>query len=385
MATGAGDQYWEQQMLPSVLKHDLLRRYLPRFAGKTGSRGADVVYLDGYAGRGRYADGSRASAEQILQVAENQRALGINYDLFFYEPSSDSYPVLKAVVDEYVARGVHAEAEKSEVIGALDRVVEASQGKPLFLFFDPCGLGIPFSVLVKTLTGPRAATWPPTEILLNFSLEAVRRIAGHVTSPKPNEQTMARLDVALGGSWWRSIVRDGVTEQAVNEIVDGFMQRLARDVGMRLFAIPVRRSPTQKPIYHLVFGTRKSLGLWHFADDTARATDKWWDALAAQEKAKYDAIGQDSLFGNSPVRAGPSLAGVEAQARPRIAENIARLVALHGRCRVGDYPAEVFGEYLGRVREPIVRAAIKELHASGRTPSNGIGSPITSLVVSPPH
>ena len=228
MATGAGDQYWEQQMLPSVLKHDLLRRYLPRFAGKTGARGEDVVYLDGYAGRGRYSDGSPASAEQILQVAENQRTLGINYDLFFYEPSSDSYPVLKKVVDEYVARGVHAEAQKSEVIGALDRVVEASEGKPLFLFFDPCGLGVPFLVLVKTLTGPRAATWPPTEVLLNFSLEAVRRIAGHVMSPTANEQTMARLDEALGGPWWRDIVRDGVTDQAVDEIVRGFMQRLGR-------------------------------------------------------------------------------------------------------------------------------------------------------------
>jgi hypothetical protein len=46
MATGAGDRYWENRGLPSVLKHDL-----PVFAAKTGSRSAGVVYLDGYAGR----------------------------------------------------------------------------------------------------------------------------------------------------------------------------------------------------------------------------------------------------------------------------------------------------------------------------------------------
>ena len=91
MATGAGDQYWEQQMLPSAFKHDLLSRYLPRFAGKTGSRAEGVVYLDGYAGRGLYADGSPASAEQILQIAENQGARGINYRLFFCERNCDSY------------------------------------------------------------------------------------------------------------------------------------------------------------------------------------------------------------------------------------------------------------------------------------------------------
>ena len=58
MATGAGDLYWERQGLPRVFKHDLLGRHLPKFGGKTGSKSARVVYLDGYAGRGRYDDGT---------------------------------------------------------------------------------------------------------------------------------------------------------------------------------------------------------------------------------------------------------------------------------------------------------------------------------------
>ena len=106
MATGAGGQFWEQQRLPGVFKHDLLRRYLPRFAGKTGSRAPGVVYLDGYAGRGRYQDGSPASAERILQIAEQQGARGLNYRLFFYEPDPESLVALDGVVGEYVARGV---------------------------------------------------------------------------------------------------------------------------------------------------------------------------------------------------------------------------------------------------------------------------------------
>ena len=78
MPTGAGDQYWGQPGLPSVFKHDLLRRYLPRFAGKTGSVAKGVVYLDGYAGRGRYQDGTPASAERILQIAEKQGVMGVD-------------------------------------------------------------------------------------------------------------------------------------------------------------------------------------------------------------------------------------------------------------------------------------------------------------------
>lgn len=36
---------------------------------------------------------------------------------------------------------------------------------------------------------------------------------------------MARLDDAIGGEWWRDLVRNGVTDQAVGAIVRGFMER----------------------------------------------------------------------------------------------------------------------------------------------------------------
>ncbi|MGO9159962.1 MAG: three-Cys-motif partner protein TcmP [Streptosporangiaceae bacterium] len=384
MSAGARDQYWEQQRLPSVFKHDLLRRYLPVFAGKTGSRAPGVVYLDGFAGRGRYQDHTPASAEHILQIAEQQRTNGINYQLFFYERDPESFAALKPVVDEYAARGVQARADNCEVIAGLDQVVTAAQGMPLFLFLDPCGLGLPFSALATTLSGPRSAKWPPTEVLLNFSLEAVRRISGHVASSTPTEKSMKRLDEALGGDWWRDLVRQGVSDQAVDQIVKGFMERLGRAVGMQFLAVPVRRAPRQKPVYHLVFGTRKTLGIWHFADDVARATETWWNTLDAQEVATQEKNDQQPLF-LATTYMRPDLAEVETEARPVIAENIAGLVAERGPCRMGDHPVEVFGEYLGRVRETVVRAAIKDLHESGRTPSDGKGKRPADLEVSPPR
>ncbi len=382
MATGAGDQYWEQQRLPSVFKHDLLRRYLPVFTGKTGSRAGGVVYLDGYAGRGRYEDGTPASAELILQVAENQSKLGIGYQLFFYESDADSYNILRGVVGEYLARGIDAKAERADVIGGLDGVITAASRLPLFLFLDPCGLGISFGVLARTLSGPRSAVWPPTEILLNFSMDAVRRISGHVRSLTPNERIMARLDEALGGGWWRDHVRSGVTDDAMSAVVEGFRERLGQATQMKVLTIPVLREPGQRPVYYLVFGTRNPLGIWHFADSAARATQAWWAGLTVREDAKMTASGQDPLFDELIIR-GPKLEDVEAQAVAEIAENIASLASANGRFRVGDYPAEVFGLYLGRVRESVVRAAIKQLHASGRTASNGVGGRVANLVVSP--
>ncbi len=385
MATGAGDRYWDKQSLPSALKHELLQRYLPIFAGKTGSKSNGVVYLDGYAGRGRYDDGQPGSAELILKIAEDQGSRGISYRLFFHETDSKSYAALKPVVDEYRARGVPAEASPDEAISGLSKVLAAAQGLPLFLFLDPCGLGIPFSDLTKVLSGPRSGRWPPTEVLLNFSLEAVRRIAGHVHSSTPNEKTMQRLDAALGGDWWRDIIRERrVTDDAVREIVQEFMNRLGEATQMQVCAIPVTRAPLHKPVYHLVLGTRSSIGVWYFGDCAARAEQKWWETREAQEAARDEAAGIDALFEISGL-SHPDIEKVEAEALPVIAENIARLAEQYGRFKVGDYPGEVFGRYLGVVRETVVRAAIKRLHADGRTPSDGKGSPITGLVVTRPQ
>lgn len=385
MATGADDRYWERQGLPSVFKHDLLRRYLPQFGGKTGSRAPGVVYLDGYAGRGRYENGTAGSAEQIMRVAEQQRAAGITYRLFFYESDRKSYDALKPVVDEYVARGVCAEASHDDVITGLPGVIAAATDMSLFLFLDPCGLGLPFADLTATLTGPRGGRWPPTEVLLNFSLDAVRRIAGHISSATPNEKTMGRLDAALGGSWWRGMIREShYADDVIERIVREFVNRLSEATGMLIYPIPVRRAPHNKPIYYLVFGTRSKLGIWYFADGVARATEKWWEALGEQEVAKNEDEGTLPLF-DLPTLLHPSVAEVEAEARSAIAENIYGLAEKRGAFKVGDFPDEVFGDYLGRVRESVVRAAIKDLHASGRTPSDGKGSPIASLIVTRPR
>lgn len=195
---------------------------------------------------------------------------------------------------------------------------------------------------------------------------------------------MARLDAALDGSWWRALMRGGVADPAVDAVVTGFVDRLSQAARMKVIAIPVRSAPSHKPVYYLVFGTRNPLGLWHFSDDTARATNTWWIEMGARERAKYEAIGQFSLFDDEPVRMDPRIEEVEKQARPQIARNLAGLCARIGTYQVSEHPEEVLGNYLGRVRETVVRAAIKDLHAAGRTSSDGKGRRISELTVSPP-
>ncbi|MBT2546054.1 three-Cys-motif partner protein TcmP [Streptomyces sp. ISL-44] len=76
-----------------MLKHELLRRYLPPFGGMTGTQAQDgrVVYLDGYAGEGRYENGEPGSAEIALRVAAHHRSRGLNRSCFFVEQDAKSF------------------------------------------------------------------------------------------------------------------------------------------------------------------------------------------------------------------------------------------------------------------------------------------------------
>ncbi|MGR3935235.1 three-Cys-motif partner protein TcmP [Streptomyces sp. BRA346] len=363
--------------LPSVFKHDLLKRYLPQFGGMTGtqSRNKRVVYLDGYAGEGRYENGDPASAEIALRVASYLGGRpGLTLECFFSEPQAKSFARLQEVVQQYLTRGVQAHAHRGEVDGVLDQVVARAVREPLFLFLDPCGLVLPQDRLVNVLAHRRPQKkWPPTELLMNFSMMAVWRLGGHVRSPKGNEKSLQRFDDVCGGTWWREYFADavasrgkeGAVEDAIEAVAAEYARRLVQRTGMLVQSVPVSHSPRKRAVYRLVFATRSPYGLWVFGDTVARARTTWWETLEERE--------DDALFSMTSLTR-PDPKEVEAKAVPEIAENLAKLLARTRRpVRLVDHTLEVFGSFYGQVTEPVVRQAVRLLHEQGRTLSNGVG------------
>ncbi|MFJ5121353.1 three-Cys-motif partner protein TcmP [Kitasatospora sp. NPDC088548] len=367
MSKGTSGEYWSEPELPSVFKHALLSRYMPKFGGMTGAYGRRVTYLDGYAGEGRYENGEPGSAARILQIAADLQAkAGIHWTCFFAEKSAPSFAQLGSLVAEYQARGVDARAFRGDVLGYFDEVLAAATGQPLFLFLDPCGLALPFERLVDVLAKGRPGLKPPTEFLLNFSMMAIRRIGGNSQSPKGIERTNQRLDEVCGGPWWRDFFAGGYTREADEKVAAEYSARLGKAVGMQMRSVPVTKAPGHKAVYNLVFGTRRQHGLWAFGDAHARARDTWWQQLELQEEAT-----DDGLFPVVSLQR-PDPQKVRDLAVPAMADNLARLLRRGRTIRLVDHTLEVFGEYYGQVTETAARDAIKLLHRRGGTPSDGM-------------
>lgn len=70
----------------------------------TGSRTVGrVIFLDGFAGHGRYEDGRPGSAERIMKMAQVQHQhVGLAWSRWFVEKDTASAAALGAVVSEFL-------------------------------------------------------------------------------------------------------------------------------------------------------------------------------------------------------------------------------------------------------------------------------------------
>lgn len=385
MATGNSAGFWDEEQSPALLKHEILARYVAPFVAKLGLAWGKVVLLDGYAGAGRYASGAPGSAIQIVSIAGALvTKLGISADVYLIERESETIDFLRKEVARFgKTPRLNIFIIEGDVAEKFDEIVSSAAKFPLFIFLDPYGLGLPYEKLshaLSVLRPPSGRNSAPTEILLNFSAEALRRIGGLVPlTPSPTSiATLDRMDKTVGGEWWRDFYKGKFDKElAETNVVDGYTERLGKSGKMYTHAVPVRRDVGLRPVYYLVFGTRAKHGSWTFADTVARSEAKWQNVLEERKDT-----GQLSFDGFG-VTAEERLVALEEKAVVAIETNLLEILATRGEFMVGDYPTEVFGEYLGLVREQVVRKAIKSLFEQGRISSNGQGSPIYKLLVSP--
>ncbi|PSR62133.1 hypothetical protein C8258_25830 [Nocardia sp. MDA0666] len=372
MSTGTTGGLLDKVHAQSVFKHQILDSYITPFVMMTGSKpqahsspgGQNrVVLLDGFAGRGRYADGTPASAEYMLLAAQKAKnRLSVEVELVEkYRPSFEN---LARVTAEYRARGIVAEAHHGQVENYLDSVIDRATGVPLFLFLDPCGRNIPFEVLAGALRR-RRSKWPPTEALLNISADLTRRAAGvAVKEELGSHAVLGHVDTMCGGNWWRERALEARAasgsdswEPAAEAVVQGYASLIGATAQMHSVVVPVRRQQHHQPIYHLVFLTRSDYGLWVFGDALATARQKWLEVLGPSneqlEQMLFD-VGVDYQLKTEQE------AGLQA-----IRANLLALASQHHRATLVEHTKFVFGSYYGVIQEKLVRKAVRQLEKEG--------------------
>lgn len=367
----ASSDFFGQRSAQAVLKHGLLTRYAHYFAGRAGSATQGrVAFIDGYAGEGRYQDGSPGSPLLLASQATRAQMFGRDIKLAFVERDADRRLELRESLAE-------AGIEPDRLLGGdLDEVVDGLVDRytrhAVLVFVDPFGLAVDRSTLERVLR--RRSSQQPIDVLYHFSLSTVARMgrAGVVEGPTTHHNA-EQLDTALGAVDWRKDFERATAPNAPTEAALAVARRFGQSVrgatGIQSTGVPVRQRPGQLPKYLLMLFSANQKVHWDFADQASKAYVDW---LYHCDRADYEANvrlreeqGLLELFA-SPE---PNKEDIDDQLRRDAAaylpDHLAEVLRRRRSLRPVDAVEEVYGEMLGRARVTHVRAAMNELHDAG--------------------
>jgi three-Cys-motif partner protein len=375
--------FFERPQTAAVLKHGILKGYLAKFVGKTGTKaeGGRVVFIDGYAGAGEYGEGTPGSPLIAATIAENLEGQGRNLVGVYVEQDKANYDKLVATL-----KGTSHECTvlRGSIEEHLDKALEIAGQSPLLVFIDPFGLGVSFDLLARIFHRSRlVGGWregPPTEAIINFIYGGYSRPAGWLrrepkneTQRRQRETMLSNLDVRLGGDYWREIEQSG-EENRAQRVAAKYRKRLLEKTGVSgWFRSQVPRRWNGPPIYELLLLTQfPNAGFWAFNQATSLAFEKFYEHCERVENA-----GEQGILGlDSPRIMAPSWV---AEIRSNLEKELAKGRTLVPSRDLGD----VFGRTAGLARETHLRTALKELFAEGKTTFNGVGKLERALITPP--
>jgi len=377
--TRDSSEFFGSKSAQAVLKHGLLTRYAIYFGVRAGkATSGRVAFIDGYAGAGRYDDGSPGSPLLLASQAKRAEAFKRNVRLAFVETDAKCRTRLEASLAEHEVNADIIDPRPFEI--AAPELLDHYANHAILTFVDPFGLALSSDSLVAMLG--RSNRRRPIDVLYHFSLSSVARMgrAGVSDRAKFREDNARHLDNALGDIDWRTpfTASTDPTRTAI-EVANTFAAKIYAMTGMRSTSIAVRQRQNQQPKYMLMLFSADPTGKahWEFAGCAAKAHIDW---LLHCDTADYDAemAAHDSI-GLLQLLPADRPSSVEISKRVTTSNDIAmynHLRTLFEKRRairpIDDVPA-VFGRLLGTAGPPSVRTAVKRLHAEGLVDDSGIG------------
>jgi three-Cys-motif partner protein len=274
-------------------KHLILRRYLQAWLPIMATHNGRIVFVDGFAGPGRYSGGEDGSPIIALKALLDhphfkKRDRGFEVVLLFIEEKEERAVVLEEAIRELGAESpfpswVKCDVLRGEFAPNLERVLGEVEraGRPIaptFAFIDPFGFsGLPLSTLARLVRNPKC------EVLINFSLESINRFLEH-----PDDGIARNFDELFGTKDWRNMI-DAPVGTRGERLVRFYQAQLASGGGLAFVRAFEMINEGNRTEYVLVFGTNSDKGL-------SKMKEAMWKADPERGQAFSDRTDPDQMI-----------------------------------------------------------------------------------------
>lgn len=241
----------------TIAKHKILEEYLKAWAPIIGRWEQRIVYIDGFAGPGKYKGGESGSPIMAIDAIMNNSNLKESTEVIFWfiEKDKERSEVLKQILKSQFNMPVNMKyvVDNSEfedsLCSQLDNIEQQKQIlAPTFAFLDPFGYsGFPMELIQRLLKHDKS------EVLITFMSGFVNRFL----DPE-HEDAITRLYGAEDFLQAKSIKK---TDERITFLLQLYAQKLQEQGGARFVRTFEMKRNDNQVVYHLIFGTKHWKGL----------------------------------------------------------------------------------------------------------------------------
>ena len=250
----------------TLAKIEIVGRYLFLWFYILGTRNRRLVYIDGFAGPGRYTNSNESSPTAALNAATAAAerlapAVSLQHEWLFYfiEREPDFASNLNSVVSQTklpkefkweVKTGTFAQ----QLTTILTNIKSFPGGiPPTFAFIDPFGAtGVAFAHVAEILK------YKSCEVLINLDSDGI----GRLVAAQSIEKNREHLDLIFGDSVWREKLDPNVPMPILCAQVLALYKLKLRSLPKVDYCFSFAMKSTKEALnYHLVFASQHPLGL----------------------------------------------------------------------------------------------------------------------------
>jgi three-Cys-motif partner protein len=361
----ADPSFFEKKRDWSKRKDLILAYYLKPYLAKVGKLRRPILIVDGFAGPGRYGDGTTGSPLIICSAVQAALSYArVPISVLCVEEDDDLHQQLAALLSQFP----FAATRHTAFLEALPEVERLAQTHTVFLYVDPYAIeGLQWEAMDRIFRHVQDSK-SSVEVLLNFSagnfarrgLAALQLQHASVDDDVDSsdgestfeEPSILKLNEVAGGDWWQEILRRNDSFAKRTDAIANEFCRLLSTRFREVCSHPVRaKFDDQVPKYSLVFGSRSSDALILMND----AMIKSRNILA--ESAKPES---GTLFETRPTELVPD---------PSILPNLI-LQKARERKKRRDLIVEVIRQQFCAFSESEIRQAVHALLKEGKLKSS---------------
>ena len=255
ISTSYQDDFFSGKRPWSLIKDDILKNYLPPYLRKVKTLNRGIILIDGFAGPGKFDDGTVGSPFIICEIAH--KYVESNLKIILVNKKKKHHEKLTEVLNEYLQMGdtytIHGTAED-----LLKQVKTTLTDETLFVYLDQFGIsGFNFNTLFPYLTRTKSHS---TEFLINICAPVIHRLSTKRTNSPTQKSIYGEkiLTSVFGGDYWKKSLYDETKtpDEQINNLIIEYCSKLKTYLNYVGFCPVYEKGPGSQLKYYLIFASR---------------------------------------------------------------------------------------------------------------------------------